>query len=242
MGVKDISPDAVVVWKWGFVTLNATILYTWGIMVLMVLGAWLITRKLSTGPEVPRWQNVLEVVVLAMRKQVRAIMGEDVDTYLPFIGSLFLYIAVANLLTILPAYDPPTASLSTTAGLAICVISAVVIFGVAKGGVVGFLKQYLQPSPVMLPFNVIGELSRTLALAVRLFGNVMSGTKIVGILLAIAPLFFPIVMRLLGLLTGLLQAYIFAVLAAVYIGSAAKAHRRSESDQERENAQGGPHG
>jgi F-type H+-transporting ATPase subunit a len=243
MGVKDISPDAVVVWKWGFATLNATILYTWGIMILMTLGAWLITRRLATGPEIPRWQNVLEVVVLSMRNQIRSIMGEETDIYLPFIGTLFLYIAVANLLTILPVYDPPTASLSTTAGLALCVILAVVIFGIAKNGFLGFLKQYLKPSPVMLPFNVIGEASRTLALAVRLFGNVMSGTKIVGILLAVAPLFFPAIMRVFGVLTGVLQAYIFAVLAAVYIASAARAHRRgAEDNNSNGNDQGGSHG
>jgi F-type H+-transporting ATPase subunit a len=139
------------------------------------------------------------------------------------VGTLFLFVAVSNALAIVPGYVPPTASLSTTAGLAICVFVAVPIYGVINQGWGGFLKHYVEPSVVMLPFNVIGELSRTLALAVRLFGNVMSGAKIAAILLAVAPLFFPILMQALGLLTGLIQAYIFAILAVVYIASGEEA-------------------
>ena len=140
--------------------------------------------------------------------------------YLPFVGTVFLFIAVANLLTVLPGYVAPTASLSTTAALAIAVFLAVPVFGVTRQGLRGYLRHYIEPNPIMLPFNVIGDLSRTLALAVRLFGNIMSGTKIVAVLVGIVPLVFPIVFRALGLLTGLIQAYIFAVLAMVYIASA----------------------
>ena len=153
------------------------------------------------------------------------ISQHDPGRYLPFIGTLFLFIAVANILTIVPGYMPPTGSLSTTAALAICVLVAVPFYGILERGLGGYLRNYIQPTPFMLPFNIIGELSRTLALAIRLYGNVMSGAVIVGILISVAPFVFPIVMRLLGLLTGLIQAYIFAILAMVYIASATGAQR-----------------
>ena len=155
-----------------------------------------------------------------MSSQVEDIMQRKSTIYLPFIGTLFLFIAVSNLLSIVPGYRSPTGSLSTTAALAVCVFFAVPFFGIRARGVRDYLKQYSQPSIMMLPFNLIGELSRTLALAVRLFGNIMSGEMIVAILLVIAPLFFPVIMQLMGLLVGVIQAYIFAILAAVYIASA----------------------
>jgi len=196
------------------------------VMAFMVIGAWWITRRVSAGPRISRWQNAVEVIVGYARDQVREISRQESAQYLPFVGALFLFIAVSNALTIVPGYVPPTASLSTTAALAICVFLAVPIYGVANQGVGGFLKHYVEPTPIMLPFNVIGEFSRTLALAVRLFGNVMSGTKIAAILLAITPLFFPTVMRALSLLTGLIHAYIFALLAIVYVASGKQASEK----------------
>jgi len=223
MGMKDISPDQVVFWQCGMISLNATILYTWGVMAFIVLVSWLVTRRISSSTQIPRWQNLLEILVGGMQRQIEDISQQDPRRYLPFVGTLFLFIAICNLFTIVPGFVPPTASLSTTAALAICVFFAVPIYGIQKSGIAGYLKQYIRPTVFMLPFNIMGELSRTLALAVRLFGNIMSGTKIVAILLAIAPLVFPVVMHALGLLTGLIQAYIFAVLAMVYIASATRA-------------------
>lgn len=214
-----ISPDAIIFWQMALVKLNATIVFTWFIMLLMVLGSWLVTRNLHTGQKLPRWQNLLESVVVLINGQVRDVTRQEPERFLPFLGTLFLFIAVSNLLSVVPGFQPPTGSLSTTAGLAICVFIAVPAYGIADNGVVGYLKNYIQPTPLMLPFNITGEISRTLALAVRLFGNVMSGTMIVAILLAITPLIFPVIMNLLGLLTGMVQAYIFAILAAVYIGA-----------------------
>lgn len=230
MSLKEISPDQVVFWQWGWISINATIAFTWGVMAFMVIGSWLITRRLSSGPEMSRWQNLLEVLVEGMRNQIRDISQEDPDSYLYFIGTVFLFILISNFFSVVPGYVAPTASLSTTAALAICVFVAVPIYGIMSRGVLGYLKEYVKPTPLMLPFNVIGELSRTLALAVRLFGNIMSGMKIVAILLAITPLIFPIVMHLLGLLTGTIQAYIFAVLAMVYIASATRAHKEKETE------------
>jgi len=140
---------------------------------------------------------------------------------------LFLFIATSNLCIILPWYEPPTGSLSTTAALAICVFLAVPYFGIQKSGIVGYLKTYIKPVFIMLPFHVIGEMTRTLALAVRLFGNIMSGGMIVAVLLSITPFVFPAVMNVLGLLTGLVQAYIFSVLATVYIAAAVHEARPS---------------
>ncbi len=220
-----ISPDAIVICQWGSISLNATIVFTWCVMGLMVLGSWLITRRLSVETRLSRWQNLIEVLVTGMRDEIREISGQVPGRYLPFVGTLFLFIAVSNLLSIVPGYEPPTGSLSTTAALAGCVFVAVPIYGITQKGL-SYFGQYIKPSVFMLPFNIMGELSRTLALAVRLFGNVMSGTMIVAILLGLAPLVFPIVMQALGLLTGLIQAYIFAILAMVYIAAATRARRQ----------------
>lgn len=222
-----ITPDDIVLWHIGPLAINATVAFTWGIMVLLTLGAWLVTRRLGTGPQISRWQNLLEVVVTGTRDQIRDVSRQDPGAYLPFVGTLFLYIGTANLLAIVPGYVPPTGSLSTTTALAIAVFAAVPIYGVAREGPLDYLRHYVRPSVLMLPFNVIGELSRTIALAVRLYGNIMSGTLIVAILLGLAPFFFPVVMQVLGLITGLIQAYIFAVLAMVYIASATSAHART---------------
>lgn len=220
----EISPDGWVLWQWGVVKLNATILFTWLIMALLTVGSWLITRQIKTGVTLSRGQNLLEALVGGVSDQIREVSQQDPRPYLTFIGSLFLFILTSNVLAVVPGFKPPTGSLSTTAALALCVLLAVPIYGISHQGLRNYLRQYIQPTPIMLPFNIIGELSRTLALAVRLFGNIMSGGLIAAILLAIAPLFFPIVMQALGLLTGVIQAYIFAILTMVYIASATRAH------------------
>lgn len=228
----SISPDEIILFEWGWFKVNATILFTWLVMFLLTFGSWLVTRKLTSEGTLSRWQNLLEVLVTGLKGQIREVSRQEPGPYLPFVGTLFIFIAISNILAIIPGYIPPTSSLSTTAALAICVFIAVPIFGIANQGVMDYLRQYLQPTFFMLPFNIIGELSRTLALAVRLYGNMMSGTIIVAILLTITPLIFPIVMQVLGLLTGLIQAYIFAILAMVYIASASKAHQASEKKGE----------
>jgi F-type H+-transporting ATPase subunit a len=215
-----LSSDQLIFWQHGFFKLNATMAYTWGLMLILALGAKLITRRLSTGISISRWQCVLEIIVLGMKKQIEEVGLRAPEKYLGFVGTLFLFIAVANLFTILPGYEPPTGSLSTTAALALCVFVAVPFYGIKERGWGGYLKSYLEPTLVMLPFNIISEFSRTLALAVRLFGNMMSGTMILGILLIVTPFLFPVVMSALGLLTGMVQAYIFSILALVYIAAA----------------------
>lgn len=215
-----LSSDESIYWQWGFFNLNLTIVTTWAVMLLMVGGAWLVTRKLNDGLEIPRWQNVLEVIVLGVKDQIEEVGLKQSRRYMPFVGTLFLFILVSNLLGVLPWYEPPTGSLSTTAALALCVFLAVPFFGVREQGIVNYLKSYVQPTPVMLPFNIISELSRTLALAIRLFGNIMSGAMILAILLMVTPFIFPVLMNVLHLLTGVVQAYIFSILATVYIAAA----------------------
>jgi len=217
-----LSPDQIVFWQHGPFKLNATIAYTWCLMLVLAAGSKLITRTLSAGPERSRWQDLLEIIVTGITQQIEAVGLHRSRAYLPFLGTLFLFLAMAALCTIIPGYEAPTASLSTTAALALCVLAAVPLFGILEQGVGGYLESYLKPTFIMLPFNIISELSRTLALAIRLFGNMMSGSMIVAILLTITPFFFPVVMTLLGLLTGIVQAYIFSVLAAVYIAAATR--------------------
>jgi F-type H+-transporting ATPase subunit a len=233
----DISPDATIIFDLGFVQINATIFYTWLIMALLVITSWLITRNLRMGEgNITRGQNILEMIVIGISSQIRDASNQKPEPFLPFIGTLFIFIATSNILSAVPVFQPPTGSLSTTAAFAICVFIAVPVFGIADQGVVSYLKQYLYPNIIMLPFNVIGELSRTLALAVRLFGNVMSGTMIGAILLSIVPLFFPVIMQLFGILIGIIQAYIFAVLAMVYIASALRSHDEKHDALEQKSA------
>lgn len=214
-----LSPDEVIFWQYGFFKLNATIVFTWGLMFVLAVGSKLITRKLSTDLKRSRWQNLLEIVVTAIETQIEDIGLQHPRRYLGFLGTLFLFVAAASLCTLIPGYEPPTGSLSTTAALALCVFVAVPIFGIEERGLGGYLKSYVKPTFIMLPFNIISEVSRTLALAVRLFGNMMSGAMIIGILLTITPFIFPIIMTALGLLTGMVQAYIFFILATVYIAA-----------------------
>ena len=220
-----LSPDELIFWQHGLFKLNATIVYTWGLMLALAAGSILITRKLSTGLERSPWQNLLEIVVTAIEKQIEDVGLSHPEKYLGFLGTLFLFIAMASLCTIIPGYEPPTGSLSTTVALALSVFVAVPMFGIEEQGIGGYLASYTKPTIIMLPFNIISELSRTLALAVRLFGNMMSGAMIIAILLTITPFIFPIVMLALGLLTGMVQAYIFSILAAVYIAAATRTRK-----------------
>ena len=220
-----LSPDEMIYWKYGFFKINATLLFTWVLMFVLVVGSKLITCKLSTGMSRSRWQNTLEIVVTSILKQIEDVGLRHPRKYVAFLGTLFLFVAAASLCTIIPGYKPPTGSLSTTAALALCVFVAVPLFGIRSQGLFSYLASYMEPTFIMLPFNIISEASRTLALAVRLFGNMMSGEMIVGILLTITPFIFPVVMTALDLLTGMVQAYIFSILAAVYIAAATHIHK-----------------
>lgn len=215
----NITPDTTILWDYGILKINLTMLYTWVVMAILGIGSSWVTRHLSRGTTIPFWQNVLEAILLFIRDIILETTQYKIDAILVFAGTLFLFVGTANILSIIPGYTAPTGSLSTTTALALCVFVAVPVFGISHVGLKDYLSNYLRPTIIMLPFNIIGEISRTLALAVRLFGNMMSGTMIGAILLLVIPLIFPVLMQLLGLLTGIIQAYIFAVLAIVYIAS-----------------------
>lgn len=227
VAIDQISPDQVILFQMGLITINATLVYTWLIMLILVVGSILITRHLSSERTLSRWQNVMEVILTAVMGEIREISRENVRRYFPFVGSLFLFIALSNMLTFIPGYVAPTSSLTTTAALAVTVFFAVPIYGITSQGVLEYLKEYFRPNFLFFPFHVMGEFSRTLALAVRLFGNLMSHEKVVAILLAVTPLFFPVIMQVLGLLIGLIQAYIFSILTMVYIASATQSHEEA---------------
>lgn len=218
----ELTPDSIVYWSRGPIVVNATLVVTWGVMAVLVAASAWATRAIEPGETPGRRQAMLEIVVGEIRSQIREATGQDPNRYLPFVGTLFLLITVSNVSGVLPGVVAPTGSLSTASALAACVFLAVPIYGIAYEGAREYFARYLRPTPFMLPFHVIGELSRTLALAVRLFGNIVSGTLIVAILVSLAPLVLPVLMQAFGILIGLVQAYVFAVLALVYIASAVR--------------------
>ena len=216
----QMTPDEIIVFSvWGL-RLNSTIVNTWIVMALLVGVSMMVTRNLRADVAPDRWRTALEVIVKNIQGQIEEVTQRSARHVMYFAGSLFLFIALSNLMLVIPGFTPPTSSLSTTVALALSVLVAVPLFGISSKGLGGYLKAYVEPSIVMLPFNIIGEFSRGISLAIRLYGNVMSGGVIAAILLGVAPFFFPVVMDMLGLLTGLIQAYIFAILATVYISSA----------------------
>ena len=230
----ELSPDHIVYYQNAFVSLNATIVFTWGLILFLVLFSWSVTRRLTNSTDFDFRQNLLEILVEGLLNQIRETTRQDPERFLPLLGTLFIFILVSNILAVVPGFEPPTGSLSTTAALALCVFFAVPYYGIRAHGLKNYLVGYIRPTPFMLPFNIVGELSRTFALSVRLFGNIMSGTMMGSILLILAPLFFPIIMDLLGLLIGVVQAYIFVVLAAVFIASGMESHLETTERQTKE--------
>lgn len=228
----EISPDNIIYWQGGDISFSATLVFSWVVMLFLVICSWLITRNLKPGLKFSRWQNAVESIITVIQDQITEASRQEPGRYLPFIATLFLFIVTSNIFSMIPGFRPPTGSLSTTAALAFCVFVAVPVFGISSYGVRGYFRRYIQPTPFMLPFNIIGEFSRTVALAIRLFGNIMSGSLAVGIIISITPLFFPIIMQVLGLLIGIIQAYVFAILALVYIASATKAHEKESTEPE----------
>ncbi|SOB77105.1 ATP synthase F0 subcomplex A subunit [Marinobacter sp. LV10R510-11A] len=216
----QLTPDDIIVFTLAGWEVNATLVNTWIVMALLVGISMMITRNLRADVPPNRWRTALEVIVKLIQGQIEEVTRNSARHVMYFAGTLFLFIALSNLMLVIPGFSPPTSSLSTTVALALSVLVAVPVFGIASGGVGRYLKTFIEPSVIMLPFNIIGEFSRGISLAIRLYGNVMSGAVIAAILLTVAPFFFPVIMDMLGLLTGMIQAYIFAILATVYISSA----------------------
>jgi len=200
----------------GIVPISRTVVTTWGLMAVLSVASWIVTRSFRV--DAGGWQAMVETVVAGIEEQITALLNRDAAPFLPLLGTLFIFLVVANLCGIVPGVTAPTASIETPAALAAIVFLSVHFYGVRMQGLGGYLKGYLKPNPVMLPFNILSELTRTFSLAMRLFGNIMSEEMAVAIILAMAGLLVPIPFMAFGILVGLVQAYIFSVLATVFIG------------------------
>jgi F-type H+-transporting ATPase subunit a len=213
----------------GLVPITEPVVVTWGIMAGLGLGGWLATRSLALKPT--RRQAVLELIVRTIEDHIQSTMRAAPAPYVAMIGTLFLFILTANWSSLIPGIEPPTAHVETDAGLGLIVFFAIIYFGIRARGVWGYLKTFAEPTIIMIPLNVVETFTRTFSLIVRLFGNVMSGVFIVGIVLSLAGLLVPIPLMALDLLTGAVQAYIFTVLAMVFIGSAVNEGRQAAEEK-----------
>lgn len=233
----DNPVTQVVLFHIGPAPITRILVVSWGVMGAVILFVAILRLRLrARDPGKP--QQVVEAMLTWLGDEIRGIVSREPEPFIPVVASLFIFILTSNLLSLVssfvPGLKPPTADIATTAALATAVFLAVPFYGVAMTGAVNYLKTYVKPVWIMLPFNIISDLSRTLALAVRLFGNMLSGEILFGVILSLVPFFLPLPLMFLSLITGTIQAYIFAVLAIVYIGGAVKVvekHRVEELTQ-----------
>jgi len=220
---------------------------TWGVMLFIVILSLVLRRHLRE-PGLGRLENMFELFMEKLCALTREIVHADPAPYIPFVGTLFIFVFISNLVGMVPGLSSPTADLSVTAGLAFLVFLSVPFYGIRAQGLRRYLCAYLKPNPFLLPFNLLGEITRTLALAIRLFGNIMSGEflflVVVGVITTVlrghARVFIPagylltLFLSVLSLITAAIQAYIFTVLALVYVGAAVERKdtdgKASESD------------
>ena len=222
--------DQTILFKIGFLSINATIFYTWIVMAVLVGISIGLTHNLKTSGQISKTQIIMEMIVQGIQKQIKDVANDNPTKYLPIIGTFFLFIATANLLSIIPWFKVPTASLTTTTAFASCVFFAIPYYGIKNAGWKGYLKKFIEPTPIMLPMNVISDFSSTFSLAFRLYGNMLSGAVISSVLISLVPFLVPLPMQILGLLTGTIQAYIFALLAIVYVSAVAPKESYQQTD------------
>ena len=208
--------STAVVFHLGIIPVSGAVVTTWGLMGALTVACWIATRALRLVARGP--QAIVEAAVLELEAQIAATLDRDARPFLALLGTLFIFLLAANLCGVLPGVRPPTASLETPAALAAMVFLSVHFYGIRFQGLAPYLKSYLRPNPILLPFNILSEITRSFSLAMRLFGNLMSEELVGAIILALAGLLVPIPFMAFGILVGLVQAYIFTVLAAVYIG------------------------
>ena len=210
--------EAVVVFHIGAVVITGTVVTTWVLIAALAIACCLATRRLSVIPNGP--QAMIETLVSGIEEQIRGIVNREPAEFMPLLGTLFIFLVTANLSGLLPGVRAPTAAIETPAALAVIVFLSVHVFGVKRHGLGGYLKGYLKPNPLLLPLNILSEFTRSFSLMMRLFGNIMSDELVIAIVVALAGLLVPIPFMVFEILVGLIQAYIFTVLAAVYIGGA----------------------
>lgn len=202
----------------GPVPISRSVVTSWGIMLFLVLVSWFGMRRAAI--EASGLQAVLEIIVEAITTQIRDVIRRDAWPYLPLVGTMFLFLVIANLSAVIPGMKPPTGHLETPAALSVIVFFSIHYFGIRSHGFANYARHYLQPSPIMLPLNLLSEITRIFSLMIRLFGNMMSHEFVLAIVVFLAGLFVPVPFMLLGILIGIIQAYIFTILTAVFIGAA----------------------
>lgn len=212
----------------GAITISSSVLTTWGIILVITLLAWLSTRHLTLFPSA--WQAMVEGIISTIDEAINAVAAEQGRQLLPFIATLWLFLVVANLISLIPELHSPTRDLSVTSALAILVFFAVPWFGIKTHGLKNYLHHYLSPSPILLPFHIISEFTRTLALAVRLFGNIMSLEMVAMLVLLVAGFLVPIPILMLHIIEALIQAYIFGMLALIYLAGAIQSQQHNEQE------------
>ncbi len=226
MPASPFATDTVV--QLGPVPITSIVITTWAIVGVLAGASYLATRRLSV--EAPgRLQSALEIVVETMSRQIRDTLHTPPERFVPLLGTLFVFLVVANLSSIVPGVDPPTAHFETPAALAAIVLVSTHYYGIRARGLRAHLAEYIKPNPLLLPLHVVSEITRTFSLTVRLFGNVMSHELVIGIVLALAGLLVPVPLMVLGVLIGIVQAYIFTILATVFVGAAIAARESKES-------------
>ena len=209
---------STVLFHLGPIAITRPVVTTWAIMLALAVVCRLVTRRLKMQPD--ERQAVLEIIVTGIEQQIEEVIRKDARPFLPMLGTLFIFLVVANLSGVLPGVEAPTSKIETPAALALIVFFSVHYFGIRSRGLGGYLASFAEPKLIMLPLNILSEVTRTFSLMVRLFGNVMSGEFIIALVVALAGLFVPIPLMVLEILVGIVQAYIFTVLATVFIGAA----------------------
>ena len=232
--MADPGVFASKVFSLGPLVITDTVVTTWGLMGALWLASWLVTRRLQEGPGLV--QTIAEGIVSACEDAVRAVAPDDYRTFTPFIMALWIFLVCGNLIGLVPGLHSPTRDLSLTSALAVLVFLSVHWYGIRTQGLRSYLRHYLTPSPILLPFHIISEISRTVALAVRLFGNMMSMEMIALLLLLVAGFLVPVPILMLHIVEALVQAYIFGMLALIYIaGSVQSQQLREDSKEQTEN-------
>jgi len=216
MGASPLT--STILFQVGPVDVTRPVVTTWVIIAVLAVASWLVTRRLALRPD--RRQVILEVIVTGIMGQIDEVIRKQPRPFLPLLGTLFIFLVTANLSGVLPGVEAPTGKLETPAALALIVFIAVHFYGIRARGFVGYLASFAKPKLIMLPLNIVSEITRTFSLMVRLFGNVMSGEFVIALVVGLAGLFLPIPLMALEILVGVVQAYIFTVLATVFIGAA----------------------
>jgi F-type H+-transporting ATPase subunit a len=222
------------VFRVGPLVVTNTVVTTWVIMAVIALACWLVTRRLSLDPG--STQTLLEGIVSVIEDSIAAVAPDQARRLVPFVGTLWIFLAVANLAGLVPGAHSPTRDLSATSALAFLVFLASHWYGIAISGIRSYARHYLTPSPLLLPFNLISELTRTIALAVRLFGNMMSLEMAALLILLVAGFLAPVPILLLHVIEALVQAYIFGMLALIYVAGGIQSRQLKQQAQGVENA------